>query len=265
MTDPILDGQKTLKPLFDKRALMVGTVLGGSVAPAILLIINHNNSPRKKNIKKALLLIGLLNVFVFGSVLAPIDSFPNRIPNAVYGLIILSAVYAIIVFYVSEDLREHVNEGGTFYSAWGAAGIAIAASGVLLGASYLYLSQLSFDTKTYDLAMKQFSINEQKSFEVYDLMERGQFIEASIFVEDEAIPAWKANINLTDTVASIKDLPENYIEYNNVLKEYCSLRLESLDVIDEYLTNPTEQTRWHVDLIHSEIDQILKRLEEVSR
>ncbi|NVK04658.1 MAG: hypothetical protein HWD92_07535 [Flavobacteriia bacterium] len=265
MTDPILDGQKTLKPLFDKRALMVGAVLGGCVAPAILLIINYQNSPRKENIKKALLLIGLLNVLVFGSILAPVDSFPNRIPDAVFGLVILSAVYAIIVFFVSQDLQAHAQQGGTFYSAWGAAGIAIAASGVVVGASYLYMSQLSFDTKTYDSAMNQFSINEQKSFEVYDLMERGQFIEASIFVEDEAIPAWEANINLTDTVASIKDLPKNYIEYNNVLKEYCSLRLESLDVIDEYLTNPTEQTRWHVDLIHSEIDQILKRLDELSR
>lgn len=244
---------------------MVGTVLGGPLAPAILLIINYQNSNRKGNIKKALLLVGLLNVLVFGSLFAPVDSFVYNIPNAVYGAFVLSAIYAIIVFYLSNDLQTHAKEGGTFYSAWGAAGIAIAGSALILGANYYYVNQMTFDSQAYTTAMNEFSENEQKAFEVYDLLERGQYIEAGIFIEDEGIQLWKSNIHITDSIASIEDLPENYLEYNNLLKEYCSLRITSLEAIDEYLTYQIDEAKRRVDLLHSEIDDIVQRISEFSR
>lgn len=111
---------------------------------------------------------------------------------------------------------------------------------VLLAASSLYYGKLSGDMKKYEEGIEKFASMESMALEVFS-MPRESSKEAILKeFRSRGIYYWDESIKLFESFKEL-DLPASITKRNSKLKEYCTLRVESYQLMCRAIEEETDQ------------------------
>lgn len=132
---------------------------------------------------------------------------------------------------------------------------------VLIGACALAFKTLPNHIATYDFKMKEFAAMESMAMEVYQLPENAPQEEILYGLKDRGIYYWNRNIDLLNSLDKL-DLPPELRRRNNLLKEYCQLRLESYQLIYKSIAEETEIYKQQIEILNAQIEEKIKVIEK---
>ncbi len=134
--------QAPVAKVYNERAILVATFIGGPLAGAYLMAENFKvfNEPQKG---KMAWLIGGATLFI---ILCMASLLPNQItekmPNALLPLLYAWGYYYLAQHFQASALATHINTGGEPYSWWRAVLVGIIGGAVtfipIFGIAYLY-------------------------------------------------------------------------------------------------------------------------------
>jgi len=119
-----------------------------------------------------------------------------------------------------------------------------------------------FDSEGYDIGIVEFQKNEGKAMELFIILDTSDAQQAMQFIMDSGIPNWQNNIQIINELDEIAGLPPELFEMNQLLREYCQLRIESYQLIGRSLLDNTMGYKYQIMEINMKIDEILKKLNE---
>lgn len=130
---------------------------------------------------------------------------------------------------------------------------------LLLTTSSIYYRKLSVDMKKYEEGMEKFVSMESMALEVFSLPE-GTSDEAILKeFRSRGIYYWDENIKLIESFKEL-DLPVSISNRNNKLLEYCTLRVESYQLICRAIVEETNQYNQELERYHQKIQAIMDEL-----
>ena len=248
--------------LYSERSISLATYLGGPLAAGILLRRNFLNLGNEKNALWALLLGIISTAALFIAIFSIPETIIEKVPNALLPLIYTGVIYFFVHRLQGTQLKQHKDNGGVFYSAWRAAGIGLVYSVILIasifGVGYIGFSDA--DTELYDAHLAEFSTNEENALELFDLLQTGSRQQVHTFIIETGIPNWQTNLDLLSEMSGIEGLDQVLLTQNELLREYCQLRIESYRLIDRAISEDSNSYDEEIDEIMIQINDILERL-----
>ena len=247
---------------YSQRAISIATYFGGPLAAGILIRKNYLNLDDQVKAKNALILgiiatIGLL-IAIFSIPTETIDKIPN---------VVIPAIYTIIIYFIVEkvqgkQLNEHKAIDGQFYSAWKAAGIGALCSLVFLVAilGYVFSVPEEFDSTAYDNKIAEFTENEEEAFQLFDMLGKSDIQSVVEFIDETGIPNWKKNITLLNKLDKLDGLTDEFIQQNQLLREYSQLRIKSYELIKKAVIKQTAEFDQEIESINLKIDALFEEL-----
>jgi hypothetical protein len=253
------------KKLYSQKAIAIATYLGGPMAAAYLVKKNYKADNQEEKGKKVYIIGIISTILLFAGIFAIPEYIIEKIPNAIIPAIYTGIIYLLIEKLQGVWLKEHKESGGEFYSGWKGAGIG--AIFMLIIAAFIFgiafiagdLSTPDFDATTYDKKIEQFSANENKSLEVYQLIDTA---ESEYLVQEfnSGIDLWKANKRIVKQLNAIQNLPESLLEQNKKLMEYCDLRIKHNAIIVKAVLEDTDIYVSEIESIGLEINKIVAQM-----
>ena len=245
--------------LYSKNAIAFATFLGGPVAAGILIRRNSLNLGREKEGLIALI-VGIISttalIFLIPDSLIEIASSAS-----------ITGIYTGIIFLIVEKihgkiLKKHKEEKNEFYSNWKAAGIGFICMAVILGTALAidHFTAEDWDVETYNSEISRFENNDLEAMKLFDMLDSASKDEIAYFIEQTGIPKWKENIEIIDKISGIENISAKYQKQNQLLLEYCKLRIEAYELISKAILNETSEYDEEIIKRHTRIDEIIDKL-----
>lgn len=134
------------------------------------------------------------------------------------------------------------------------------ASIIILSCSFLIFTNTGqSDLGKYNDAMKEFGVLEEKALTIFNMPENNSDQDYLDEIKTSGIPNWKASFELLERVDQL-DLPKQFHEQNLKLKEYCTLRIKSYQLIYKSIEEDSEAYQNKIDACNTKIDAIIKAL-----
>jgi hypothetical protein len=262
MTDSPVPSQTPVNKLYSLGSITLATFIGGPIPAGILIRQNYIALGKKKQGNYALYICIIVTVILLVSIFSIPTKISDKIPDQLFPLIYTALIYAIIKKYQGKELKAHKENNGKFYSAWKAAGISSIFLVTMLSIAGVYVYEKSgilfpnkkFDSKKYDDGISRINKNEENALDLYSLFDTENPERLIKFIDNIGIPAWEDNIKILNGLDSIPGLYKILLKQNQILKNYCRLRIDSYNLMRKALT---EQTKKY----DSEIESINKRIE----
>lgn len=248
--------------LYSKTAVVISTYIGGPVAAGVLFRRNFINLGKEDYGKNALLIgIAAAVVLIFGIFSVPEEVF-DRIPDPVIPALYTGLAYLIIERMQGQALRDHSENNGRFYSIWRAVGIGVINMLVLLAVivSLVFLTTEDFNYAKYDDGIAEFAENEGLALELFTLIETADDHQITDFISNTGIPAWQRNLQILDEMDQLEGIYEELRKQNEILREYCLLRIESYQLIGKAIAEDSLVYDQQIENIHKRIDDVLEKL-----
>lgn len=257
-TDLIKDNKKTIK-FFSQRNIAIATFFGGPLAAGILVRRNFINLGQEKRGLYSILIGILTTVLIYVVIFSIPEHILDRIPNSLIPVTYTGLIWLIVEFFQGESLKKHKEENGLFYTVWKAIGIGFICLVVLILAflGYEYFRPKDFDIDKYDQGIEQFHKNENRALELFTIIDTADTYTTTKFIHNTGIPAWKENIALISSLDTIKGLYPEFKKQNDVLIEYCSLRIEAYELISKAISESTDIYDKRIFEINDRIDELL--------
>ena len=245
--------------LYSKNAIAFATFLGGPVAAGILIRRNSLNLGREKEGLIALI-VGIISttalIFLIPDSLIEIASSAS-----------ITGIYTGIIFLIVEKingkiLKKHKEEKNEFYSNWKAVGIGFICMAVILGTALAidHFTAEDWDVETYNSEISKFENNDLEAMKLFDMLDSASKDEIAYFIEQTGIPKWKENIEIIDKISGIENISAKYQKQNQLLLEYCKLRIEAYELISKAILNETSEYDEEIIKRHTRIDEIIDKL-----
>ena len=109
--------------------------------------------------------------------------------------------------------------------------------------------------------MKDFSALELKALEVYHLPENTPNEKVLDVINNQGIKTWEQCLTLLTDLQKL-DLPLNIQNRNEVLKQYCRLRINCYKIISKAVSENTNQYKPQIDSCNAQIDRTINSLAE---
>jgi len=119
------------------------------------------------------------------------------------------------------------------------------------------------DLAMYDTEMKPFIINESLAMEVYNLPGGTAKQELLYGLKDRGIYYWKENLAILDNVDKLS-LPEVLYEKDELLRQYCNLRIKSYELLYQGLEENTDKYDTLVEDYNKQILAIMEKVKKVN-
>lgn len=255
---------ETEEKYYSQKAITIATFFGGPLAAGYLIKQNFLNLGKEDQAKNAFL-IGLLStIFIFSGIIAIPEHISDKIPNALIPAVYTGIIYLIVNRIQGNELDEHKEKGGEFYSGWKATGIGAVCMVIILAvimlvafiAGDLSNNTGNFDAQAYDVEAAQFADNEAKALVVFNVIESAnQDYLIKEFQKGKVL--WKENLNIIKKLQTYEDIPLELIERNKRLIKYCELRLEHTDLIIKAISEDTERYVPEIEKTTAKIQTIL--------
>jgi len=253
-----------LEPRLGKSRFLAGYVLAGLVASATSLWWNDfvvsggasgaifgmyglflallTTNAIEKSVRKSLM--ASIGVFVAFNIFSGMAV--SGIDNAAHVGGLLGGFVIGYIFIPS--LRKPSSAGLKFVGI-------IAAAVVCAGIIFAACNYTSNDIAKYDVAIKEFGINETKALQVYNLDDNApkhQILESL----KTGLQYWHKNRKLVaDT--DMLDLPESLHKQNKKLIKYCDLRIEIYTLASKNITEDTQAYVYRLSELNKEINALL--------
>jgi len=254
------------KKFYSQRAITIATYFGGPLAAGYLVKKNYETLEQPENAKKSFLIGIISTILIFVGIFSIPEEIIDKIPNALIPLIYTGIIYLIVEKIQGESLKIHKESGGEFYSGWKAAGVGAISLVIIAAMAFiagdLYKSPADFDNADYENNISELIKNEEKALELFTLIENAEVQEAMQFIVDTGIPYWQKNIQILDKLNDIEELPENLKNQNQLLREYCDLRIETYQLIGTSLLGNKFVYMNEIEEKNKRIEEVLLELEE---
>lgn len=227
--------------LYSQKAIGLATFFGGPLAAGILIRQNFINLGKEEHGKQALFIGIVSTILLFAGLFAIPDSIIDKVPSSVVPAVYTGIILMIVELVQGHDLRVHTSGNGDFYSAWNAVGIGLVCLVILLAGifGYAYFEDPGFEAEQYDKAMMEFQKNEEEALVLYELLEDGKETLAIDFIQETGIDLWNKNLAILYELDQLDGLTQEFIDQNQILREYCELRIESYQLIGRALYEKT--------------------------
>jgi len=120
------------KKLYSQKAIGIATFFGGPMAAGYLVKKNYQALGQESYAKKAFLIGIVSTLLLFAGIFSIPESIIDKIPNAIIPAIYTGIIYLIVEKLQGQNLKEHLEYGREFNSAWKAAGIGAISMTILL-------------------------------------------------------------------------------------------------------------------------------------
>ena len=251
--------------LYSQTAILIATFFGGPIAAGILMRRNFINLGRESLGRNSLIIGIITTILLFAGVLSLPEDIVDKIPNAIIPAIYTAIIAAIIERSMGNELREHKQEAGIFYSIWRAVGVGTVCLLIIIGTilAYVFLPSDNFDAEKYDNSIDEFQKNEQRALQFYQIINSSDDISVLVdHINNVGIQAWRRNLAILDELDGMENIYDYLQEQNKLLREYSNLRIESLQLIKKAIEEDTEEYDNQIDELHIKIELILDVLNE---
>ncbi|MEN8204034.1 MAG: hypothetical protein ABFS28_15660 [Bacteroidota bacterium] len=248
--------------LYSQGAISVATYFGGPVAAGILIRKNCMALGKDKQGLNALFIGVLSTILIFLGIFQVPEHIIDKIPNALIPLIYMGIIYLIVEKIQGAELKKHKEDEGEFFSNWRAAGIGGIFSIIILGGifTFAFLAPADWDEKSYDEGLARFSKNEETALELFNMIDNSTQEEIISFIKNTGIPKWQESMEIFTGLNEIENIPEEAINQNTLLSEYCNLRIEAYELISKAVLLETSEFDSEIIRINNRIDQIVEEL-----
>jgi hypothetical protein len=248
--------------LFSQRSIGIATFLGGPLAASILVRRNYINLGKEDAGLFAIALGVLATTLIFSTLFLVPEEIMDKIPNAVFPAIYTAIIYLIVEKFQGKELAFHKENNGAFFSVWKAAGIGSICMVILIAVIFgiVYLKESSFDTKTYDKGLAEFQKNETAALKLFELPETTAKGELVAFIKTKGIPNWILNMKILTDLDKIDGITDAFKKQNQLLRDYCQLRIKSYQLIEKGLREETNAYDQEIAELNKEIEAILSQL-----
>lgn len=257
-----IDDQDNTPKLYSQKAFGLATFLGGPLAAGVMAWQNFKTLGNH-NYAKLSLIIGVVStIVIFGALAMVPETILDKIPNAVFPAIYTAIIYFIFEKLQSKELTEYKENNGVFYSMWKAAGIgaislAILSAGIV---GYIYTMNTSFDAKKYDNGIALITKNEEQALQLFTFIEKSSQQQSINFIDIIGIPAWQSNLKILDGLDKMEGIYDELSKQNQILKNYCRLRIESYQLIRKSLIENTVYYDAAIQSINEKINREVEQL-----
>lgn len=245
--------------LHTERAVWITSFFGGPLAAGYLIYENYRNLDNSRNAKISLIIGILASIVVFGGVFLIPEKIIDKIPNQIIPIIYTVIIYFIVKKIFGKELKDHKENGGRFYKT-GRAVIVGAISLVLIIIIVFTYAFTATDpiAKKYDELMVEFGNNENNAITVFSIIESG---DTTAILEElqNGTENWKQNILILDQMdkLNIAELQKQ----NQILREYCNLRLKSHELLEKKFLEKTNIYDVQIDSVFYNINNAIDRSE----
>jgi 4-amino-4-deoxy-L-arabinose transferase-like glycosyltransferase len=248
------------KQLYSQRSIGIATFFGGPLAAGILVQRNYINLGNEGHGKQALYLGILLTIALFLGIFSIPEELIDKIPNSVFPAIYTALIYLAVEKLQGKQLNAHKDNNGSFYSAWNATGIGFGCMVVLLAGifGYAYFFTADFDSTKYNKGLAEVQQFEAEALQLFSM--NGTPEEAVNFIDTRGIPNWEKCIATLNEMNSIEGLTNEFKEQNQILLEYCQLRIEAYQLIKKANLEATNKYDSEIELLDKKINDLLARL-----
>jgi len=132
---------------------------------------------------------------------------------------------------------------------------------LILVSSGIVLTKTSNDIGIYDTKIKQFASMESKALEVYNLLENASNEEILHAIKDQGIYNWNESIKLIDGFKKL-DLPLEIRRRDQLLREYCEVRIKSYKLLYKAISEDTDQYNSQIEECNKQIEEKIAELGE---
>lgn len=120
------------KKLYSQKAIGIATFFGGPLAAGYLVKKNYQSLGQESLGKKAFIIGIVSTLLLFAGVFSIPEHILDKIPNALIPAIYTGIIYLIVERLQGQDLKEPLENGRAFHSAWKAAGVGAISMLILL-------------------------------------------------------------------------------------------------------------------------------------
>lgn len=256
------DDQQNLK-LYSQGAIGGATFLGGPLAAGILVRHNYIELGKEDDGKTALIIGIIATVLLFGGIFMVPDELMSKIPNQIIPAIYTAIIYFIVDKIQGEALNRHKDNNYAFMSNWKAAGIGFVCMLLIIGSIFGYtLYETSNPAyEQYDLQMEEFMANESEALEFYDHLETSPPYSLIQELDNRSIPKLEDNLKIIEATNQIAHLPAELIQRNELLKEYCHLRIKTFELFRKAIDENSDEYTEELVRLDQEIENALIKLQ----
>ena len=256
-----IDNPKEQVPIYSRNSILAGTFLGGPFCTGLLLRRNYLNLGEPIKARNALL-IGILSTV---ALFAVFFSLPAETVDKLPKLIVPAAYTALAAIWVErlmgKEFKARMDVDGGFYNHWRSLGVSVLCAALLVGGifAYAYAVAPNFDADAYNEYLAEFTENEEEALEMFNWTNASDEDYVS-FIHGTGIPEWEANLEILDKMDAIKELPKEFLDQDQILREYCLLRIESYELIAQSLSGSTNAYDDRIAELNSQIEELLMNL-----
>jgi rhomboid protease GluP len=131
---------------------------------------------------------------------------------------------------------------------------------IILVSSFVFYIRLPNDIGTYNTKIQEFVSMEATALEVYKLPENTSDEKILYSIKDRGIYYWNENIKLINSFKDL-DLPLEIKTKNNLLKEYCELRIKSYELLYKSISENTEQYKEQIESYNKQIEAKINEID----
>ncbi|MBN1255177.1 MAG: hypothetical protein JXA50_07895 [Deltaproteobacteria bacterium] len=250
------------KKLYSQKSIAIATYLGGPLAAGVLIRRNFINLGNEDHGKNALVIGIISTILLFPALFLIPEHIIDKIPNYVIPAIYTGIIYLIVDRLQGKELKKHKENKGQFYSSWKATGIGAIYMLIIIAGifGYVFFSPDNLNTAKYDNGIAEFQKNEEKALELFALLETADGQQATDFILATGIPIWQKNLQILDELDNIEGLYKELKDQNQVLREYCKLRIESYQLIGKAIKENTNLYDSQIEEINQKIEGVLEKL-----
>ena len=250
--------------LYSLKSIIWGGFFGSPLASAYFIRQNYlalGELDKARNV----LIGGILftAALFFGIYQVPVE-IVDKIPKFLIPAIYTAIIYAYIEKSQGEILKGHKEDGHSFYSGGRVFGISLLIV-VLLGGllySVVYLS-IPKEYGIYDDKMASFYLNEEVAIDQHDNLDGKDYTQVISEINNEIIPKWEENLKILDNVRAMKNFPQDLIEENKLLKEYCQLRIDLMKAIKKSIIIDSQEYENKVESLYQKIDVVISKINSI--
>lgn len=249
--------------LYSNRAISITTFFGGPLAAGILIRRNYLNLGKEKQGLNALFIGIITTVLLFLVLFIIPDHEAAKIPNQLIPFIYTGIIYFLVEKLMGNELRNHKENNGEFYSAWKAARIGFVSLLIILFsiASVAFFAgdfqkPKNFDVEAYNSGFNRFLKNEETSLDVFNLLGTVP-VEKQNMELNKSIALWKENKMIIGQLNQIENLPDELIDQNNLMSRYCELRIVHFGLIQKAITENSRAYDQQIINVGQEIERLI--------
>ncbi|MDP4185330.1 MAG: rhomboid family intramembrane serine protease [Bacteroidota bacterium] len=130
---------------------------------------------------------------------------------------------------------------------------------LILVSSFAAYKKIPNDIGLYDTKMKEFESMESMALEVYRMPQNTSREKLLYGIKDRGIYYWNENIKLIDSFNEMK-LPLEIITRDQLLREYCELRIKSYELLYKAISEDTDKYKEQIEEYNKKIEAKINEL-----